>query len=135
MNKKVYTSRYTDACIYGGRAIGTIKFTNGRYTTDDPKKQQVIESSKWFKIKHILVEKEDGFAKVTKNESTKEDNDVVNANETNKINKDKLTEEVKVDEKVDPIPDLFACKVCGAEFGSANALNGHMISHRRKGEV
>ncbi len=102
---KTYVSKFQEFCIYGGQSLGMIRFANGRLTTSNPEAQRIVENSKWFKKRDIIVEDERKKEKTVLNEP----------------------EEEKEEE--------FKCDLCGKTFASQNALNGHRTVHYRSGEL
>ena len=40
------------------QSLGMIRFANGRLTTSNPEAQRIVENSKWFKKRDIIVEDE-----------------------------------------------------------------------------
>lgn len=54
--KKTYLSPHRSLTIWGGTKLGSVSFTNGRFSTDDPAKQKLIENSTWFQKNEIVLD-------------------------------------------------------------------------------
>ena len=101
---KHYASTRASVVFAGGGRGRQIEFVEGRYSTDDPKKQERIETSSKFNQTIFLAttdEEEEELIKIAAQEDASD-------------------------------PDSrVACEICGKEFETTKQLRGHTISHKR----
>lgn len=142
---KTYLSARQSLIIYGGNRYGMIRFVNGRYVTDDPGIQSIIENSRWFKNKEIIVEGH-GFldGKQAQNERRERSDEVESLKkEIAELKAILAKKQENPDEDIyhdstsyeEPQEKKFICDVCGKEFENQNQLNGHRTVHIRMGEI